>query len=168
MDRVSADLAHGVGGQQPTTASYCMRGHDIAPVLTQAAEQAVLFEQSATKIRLLADGRSLMTKHSFGRLDATSGNPSSVVFDKCEPIAAAWHDARRQSTLWTAGGKPLRLDVDALDTVADRAGRLAAEGGGTLSFSLTGRRLDIDGLKLALMSATPTDDQVGASSAMKR
>ncbi len=98
VEQVSADLAHGVWGQAPTTVSYCMRGHDIAPVLTHAAEQAVLAEQSATKIRLLADGRALVTKHSYGRLNATPGRPSSLVLDECAPIAAAWHDAGQQCT----------------------------------------------------------------------
>jgi len=196
VERVPADLAWGSWGQQPTTASYCVRSDSVAPVRSPAAEQAVLAEPSATRIRLLADSRALVTKHSYGRLDATSGNPSSVVLDECAPIAAAWHDAGRQASLWTAGTKPLRLDVDAgafagivreaaddirfsahpdalrladeLDTVADSAGRLAAEGGGTLSVSLTGGKLDLGGLKLTLMSATPTDDQVGAPAAIKR
>lgn len=196
VEQVSANLAHGVWGQAPTTVSYCMRGHAIAPVLSPAAEQVILAEPSATKIRLLADGRALVTKHSYGRLNATSGNPSSIVLDERAPFAAAWHDAGRQFTVWTAGEKPLRLDVDAatfagivresvndvrfsdhtdalrladaLDTVADHAGKMAAEGGGMLTLSLTGGKLDLDGLKRALASTTGMDDHVGTPAAMKR
>lgn len=194
MEHATSDLANGVYGQGPTTASYFMRGHDTTRVLSPAAEQAILGEPSATKIRLLADGRALVTKHSYGRLDATSGGPSSLVLDECAPVAAAWHDAGRQASLWTAGAKPLRLDVDAgtfagvareaandirfsghpdalrladaLDTVADRAGKLSADGGGTLILSLTGGKLDLGGMESALVSATFQDDQVGAPAAM--
>lgn len=97
--------------------------------------------------------------------------------------------------VWTAGEKPLRLDVDpgafadivreaandvrfsghpdaqrladALDVVADRAGKMAAEHGGTMTVSLTGDRLDLGGLKQALMSSAPTADHAEPQAAMR-